>query len=531
MSNRDRAIDAYQRHGTITGAARELGLNRDTIRHHIKKAGLYDTKPLFAGRLHEREVFSRPKPKKGGVKRYIVTSAQNNTSVNQPVWDNLIALAEHYDAEILVGTFTYNKDAFAAQFAKKNTRQVSDDEDLWYDQQVKPYIVDAPVEIAPGLVWCGEMNILPTASRPLQGLEVYTGQKSGIFPHVKVHMQSVASGKFEPTKFNYSTGTVTKRNYIQKKAGLKAEFHHVYGGLLVEVDGDGDWFVRQLNADSHGVIYDLNLKVRNGKVTDGHRTRAVTWGDVHVAAIDQDTAEMSWGDGGILDVLKPEYQFMHDVLDFRARNGHTFKRNLIHERFAAYVQGHDSVEKEISDVATFLDQSAREWCETVIVHSNHHDFFVEWLRIGDYKSDPINAIYFLEAQLHMFRAIAAAPAVPPNMFRWAIERVNGETNRTLFLDEDESFVLNGIEYGMHGHLGPNGARGTAGNQARMGRKMNRGHEHSASIFEGVFTAGVKGSLDQGYNRGPSSWSHSDIVTYPNGKRAILTTTNGKWRAA
>jgi hypothetical protein len=62
-------------------------------------------------------------------------------------------------------------------------------------------------------------------------------------------MKSVASVKSDPTKFNWTTGTVTLRNYIQKKAGQKAEFHHCYGALLVEVDSTGAWGVRQLLAD------------------------------------------------------------------------------------------------------------------------------------------------------------------------------------------------------------------------------------------------------------------------------------------
>jgi azurin len=60
--------------------------------------------------------------------------------------------------------------------------------------------------------------------------------------------------------------------------------------------------------------------------------------------------------------------------------------------------------------------------------------------------------------------------------------------------------------------------------------MNTGHTHTASILEGVYTAGVKANLEQGYNKGASSWSHSDIITYSGGKRAIVTFKNGKWRA-
>ena len=56
------------------------------------------------------------------------------------------------------------------------------------------------------------------------------------------------------------------------------------------------------------------------------------------------------------------------------------------------------------------------------------------------------------------------------------------------------------------------------------------HTHQAGIYDGVYTAVTSSVLDLGYNRGPSSWSHSHIVTYANGKRAIITIWNGKWRA-
>ena len=97
------------------------------------------------------------------------------------------------------------------------------------------------------------------------------------------------------------------------------------------------------------------------------------------------------------------------------------------------------------------------------------------------------------------------------------------------MDEDESLKIAGIEHGMHGHLGPNGARGNPKNLRTAG-KANTGHTHSAGIVDGVYTAGVYGELDMGYNKGLSSWSHSFIITYPNGKRTICTIKDGRaWR--
>lgn len=522
---------AFQRIGTISGTARATNTDRGTVRKYLKEAGLYSDRPMFAGRINEREVTTLPLPKKNEVNRFILTCLQNNTPVNQRVWDNLRELADFYEATIYVGTFTYNKSSYGPKAVKRGTKTSADNEELWYDPQAEPFINDGSVELAPGLVWCGEMNILPTAVRPLEGLEVYTARKSGIIPHVKVQMASVASSKFESTKFNYTTGTVGKRNYLQRKAGLKAEFHHSYGGLLVEVDHLGDWFVRQIIADDNGVMHDLGLKIdANGELTEDNRVQAITWGDIHQAEIEPMVEELAWGNQGMIDILQPKLQVMHDLLDFRARNGHTARLNLIHDRFAAFIKGQDSVEDEVQEMAKFLDKTSRDWCQTLIVDSNHNSFMLEWLRVGDYRRDPINAIYFLEAQLQVYKSIAANPEKATNLIRWAAEQFLGQRDNLKFLDEDESFIDGGIEYGLHGHRGPNGSRGTPTNLARMGHKMNRGHEHSAGIFEGVYTAGVSGKLDQGYNVGPSSWSHSHIITYPNGKRAIVTMWNNKWRA-
>ena len=525
----EKVAKAWQRLGTISGVARAVNLSRSAVRARLKKLGLYDERPLFAGRVAPIEEEVRPLPEPGKVKRYFLTSAQNNTRVATRIFDNVLALVEYRDAEFIVGTLTYNKASYGAKAVKRGKGPaLSDKEEMWYDPEIEEYINDNRIQLAPGLVWCGEMNILPTAVRPLQGLERYTERRSGIFPHVKVQMQSVASGKHEPTKFNFTTGTITKRNYIQKKEGLKADFHHCYGGLIVEVDSDGNWFVRQVIADSKGVICDKDLRVDDGVVTEGNRVKAITWGDIHTASIDKKIAELCWGTEGMMDALQPEYQFMHDVLDFRARSGHYAKKGLIHDRFRAFTQGHDSVEKEVRGVADFLDETSREDCKTIVVNSNHDNFMMEWLRIADYRYDPINAVYFLTAQLHVYGSIADAPDEYVNLLRWAVERFNGQRKDTRFLDEDESFVLLGIEYGLHGEHGPNGARGTVTGLARMGRKMNRGHEHSAGIFEDVWTGGLTGENDQGYNIGPSSWSPSHIVTYMNGKQAIYTMWGGKW---
>ena len=112
---------------------------------------------------------------------------------------------------------------------------------------------------------------------------------------------------------------------------------------------------------------------------------------------------------------------------------------------------------------------------------------------------------------------------------WAFERA-GLDPGIRFLSRHERLEIAGVRHDQHGDLGPNGARGTAANIARTGEKANIGHSHSAAICHGCYQAGVFATLDMGYNRGPSSWSHSAILTYGNGKRTIVSLRAGKWRA-
>ena len=523
-------LEAYQRIGTIAGVAREFGIARQTVQHHIGPL-IKNTKPHVAGSVHGTRTAPRPIPKQG-VSRYILTCAQNNTQIHMPTWRNLMALAEHYNAEVHVSRFTYNKNAYRG-IVKPGTEK--GDAELWYAPEIDPYKSDDRVRLAPTLTWCGEMNISPTAKRPLSGFKTYTGESSGIFPHAKQHLGSVSNARTERSKQIMTTGTVTMRNYLQRSAGLKAEHHHVYGGLLVEVDSDGRWFVRQLNADNRGTIYDLELKAEGGKVEVGYWCEAINWGDVHVGVTDPTVRNLAWAEGGMIDVLRPKFQFSHDTVDFHARNKYAVKNpHLMYER---YIAGVDNVRVEMERVVEHLHWSSRPWCQTIVVDSNHDNGIEHWLRTSDYRDDPVNAEYFLELQSAKYAAIKreAGASIPPSQRHHVVEdalRRVGCPESVRFLRPDDPFLIcrGRISCENHGHTGPNGGRGSPEQFAQMAHRMNVGHFHYPAIIDGLFVAGTSSLLDLEYTRGPSSWSHSHIVTYRNGKRAIVTIFDGKWRA-
>lgn len=520
---------------SVIDVADVMGCNETTIRKFMNKRSYKefwddydeDSKPIASGQISPPE----RKRKKIDGKKFIFLAAQNNTHVHRDFMKSIENFAKHNDAQIIVSTFTYNKHGFQ--------NQVKSDDDLWFDPAIKQYIVNEPIEICEDLVFCGELNILPTAVDPLSGLHSYTGGASGIVPHAKMQLESIPNHKSSDVKIMYTTGAVTQRNYIQKKAGQKAEFHHIYGAVYVEIDEEGDWFARQLSADSDtGCFYDLNRYYTPKEITDCAYVEAINWGDLHSEKKDHAVYEACFsGETTILDKLKPKYQFVHDVLDFTSRNHHNIGDPYF--RFEKHIRGEDSVKGNIFDVIGTISSMTRDFSEIIIVESNHDLALEKWLKTADYKIDPENAIFFLECQLKKYKAIERGED-DFSIFEWAVKRNAEHLQHVRFLKTDESFRIcdrdgEGIECGQHGHNGANGSRGGVGVFRRMGSRYNVGHCHSATIKDGVYYAGVMGKLSMGYNVGGGSWSHSLIVTYPNGKRTIITMKKSKdgkakWRA-
>jgi len=515
----------------IPAVARAVGLSPGSLRNRvgaIRKAGELSLIDRYALRYtkvgHSNDA--------GPVRRYLLTAAQDDTDVHKPFWDNLLAYAAHLGAEVLVGPFTYNK----AVFSDHETRNGC------FRPEVEPYLRWDQVDLGP-LLFCAEMNTLPTATHPLSSLEPYTGQKWGVFPHAKIQLVSVPTTVGKPAKQIMTTGCCTVANYIEKKAGLKARFHHCIGATLVEIDASGRLWCRQINAAGDGSFYDLDTLVDAGQVTHGHRAEAITWGDIHREKLDPDVADGGWGfdvetdtctprPDSMIDALRPRYQFFHDILDFEARNHHRIRDHRF--RFQMIRNGTDLVEDGIASVAAFLWATERDFCQSVIIYSNHDDALGRWLDTADYREDAANALYFLRLQSARYEAMERGEK-RFNVFRHALAQVHPRKLAGIeFIDDDQSFVIcqasGGIECALHGHLGINGARGNAVQFTKTAMKINKGHDHSPSIHAGVYTSGLSGLLDQGYNKGLSGWAHTHILTYSNGKRTLVTMVDGRWRA-
>lgn len=505
MNNDDTILQLYNKLGTIKAVVAKIGLAKSTVHDAMQRARANMYREQRIGKARNIA------PPTTGTKRFILTSAQDGTAVHENFLENLIAYAAVHDAELIISGYTYNKNPFSTG-------------DQAYAPSVASYITNQRIYFGANLAFCAESNTLPTAVRPLSGMDTYTQARDGIFPHAKMALNSVPTHKKKASKVNMTTGTVTRPNYIQKKAGQKAEFHHVYGAVIVELHADGNHYCRHLlGEEDDGSFYDLDKYVSGGVVTmPGDTVDVINWGDIHVEKRDEVCFDISFGEreDSVLNHLRPANQCLHDVTDFTARNHHNVKDH--HFIFQTYVDGEDSVRDGLLQTYDFLDFVQRDFCTTYVIESNHHEALLTWLKTTNYKTDAVNAVFFLECELAIYKSIEAGNEdfdIYEDVLKGCFGRY---IDKVKFIEEDGSLIFHEIEHGLHGHRGPNGSYGSIVALSRIGTKVTIGHGHAAGILDGVAAAGVSGSLDMKYNRGPSSWNQSHVLTYRSGKRAIIT---------
>lgn len=102
----------------------------------LNRAGVATDYEQLDGLVENKKPTVLDLPRNGKPKRYILTCAQNNTGVNQKFFDNLVALAEFYDAELMVSRVTYNKMAYEKMNIVKpgtSSNEKGERDELWYD--------------------------------------------------------------------------------------------------------------------------------------------------------------------------------------------------------------------------------------------------------------------------------------------------------------------------------------------------------------------------------------------------------------
>lgn len=442
--------------------------------------------------------------------KYLLTTAQNNTDGDKTMLGALQSYATYNNCRILCAKTTYNLSGFQ--------NPTDDDKNpIYYDPVIVPFLVEGQIDLG-GLHFVAQANVLPTAKNPLSGFEAITpAGVDCVIPATKIALKCTARLKHQQGKRLFSTGSITKRNYILRKAGAVAASEHNIGALFVDTSVQPA-IVRQLELmpNSKGFFDDNKWFTPEGVITKEVFPVALQFGDIHAEKMSEENLNKCLNQ---ISHHLPHNIILHDVMDFSSRNHHNIKDCA----FMFKNKGR-TVEQDVAAVSNVIRAFANigAYSTVWIVESNHDLAINTWLKNTDFKTDLNNAILYLTCMKALYEHIDETGSSDFNMLAFVCRHFGELNNPNIYYHQtDESLEFAGVECGVHGHVGINGSRGSPAQFRTLGVPLNTGHTHTPSIQGGCYTAGVAGELDMGYNIGPSSWQYASILTWPNGQRQII----------
>lgn len=508
-------------------AGERFGVSEGTFSSHMSRLAARGVRlPVIGQDIGGEELETRSVPIKITDNKhafYIITAAQYNTAVDQKffqaIGNYLKNVSKKFHTRLIVCPFEYNN------FNKIDKFYMAD--------EIKDFVVDYNLQLGNSLFLCSDYQPIATAANPLLNVHKLNGTADNIVPHATIEINSTPVMYEEPVgRIHFTTGCITKPRYPKKSAiRIKAEMHTI-GALLVEVTDNGTHYIQVLEADDNKgfscldpygkVIYVDSEGVHEQNIA------AINWGDIHADEIKDETLKISWtGKNNLMDYLKPDVQVFNDLYSHHTQSHHDKSYESMLAKFHGRREG--CVQTELENTAKFLDVSSRSYCTSAVVHSNHDRHLDKWVEYFKPELDLQNAQIYYELKLEQIKAIKRGDK-SFNMLEYALRNLTqtGILGNTVFLEPNKSARLPGdLEVGLHGDIGLNGAKGSTQSYTYFNISMNKGHDHTLRKKGKVWSAGAM-RINFPYMNGGHSHSISNIITYPNGKRSVLTLRNGKY---
>lgn len=516
-SQKDRIREVYNEKGTISWEKRaamlgdEFGVSERTIRKWCsEKLGLKEKVDIEP----EQYVKAKARVYDENKKRFIITWAQNNTPVHSGFLKNIEAYADYINADIHVIAGRYKNPTSVWT----NTQTM---EEKW-DSKVLKYLDANRHDIHEFVSILSDIKIQPTAVNPMTGLQALSGVNSCIFGSPKVQLEMIPVLEGCKPKMMLTTGSITKKNYTDSKAGKTGDFHHTFGFVIVEIKDDDIFFVRQVTADDKtGNFSDLYFRVEGGLIKELDKVSAIVLGDVHYGHHDQKVLDSTMT---LMDKLIPKHVILHDVFDGNSISHHEMKDPFI--QYGKEIAGTNDLEKEVEFMLNGL-QAFEKYDNVVIVRSNHDDFLDRWLKNEDWKKQPT----FKNSRLYMRYSdllLEQYGKDPYNVKGVIPSIINQRFPKFKTLGRSESYKVKNWELGQHGDIGSNGSRGSLLQFRRLNTKIVVGHYHSPGRKDGAIAVGTSTKLRVGYNKGASTWLQSHVIIHTDGRAQHINFINGEF---
>lgn len=457
-------------------------------------------------------------------KRIVFTTALNNTPINKQFFKSIQVYCAENNASLVVFPIRYKNPSLLST--------VSDDSEsnTWYAPEIEQYLVENNFDIIPRVKALGGLKTQATVENPLSGVDGLSKGNTIIFGHPQLALKTIPRNSDKYPAIATTTGAITEKNYSSTKAGYKAAFNHSMSAAIIEIDDDGDFFIRHLNFDGKG-FYDLDYYYNSvSKTSTGKPIKALVTGDEHAVFADPEVRAATYDNVfSITACLNPTYIVRHDVMDFFS-GSHHHKHNIFLKFAKHHSDGVWSVQNELNRTIEYINKTTPKNSTNIIIASNHNEHLLRWLNECDPKEDPENALLYHKLMYKMLEqtVIVDTDVRHPEPFElYASEFM---TSNTKFLSRNEAFTIGEVEVANHGDKGVNGSRGTSKQFSNIPIKNITGHTHSPVIDKSNYTVGTSSKFKLAYVSGLSSWDHAHVIIQPNGKRQMIFIRNGKWRS-
>ena len=268
--------------------------------------------------LFTQKAFSELQKKVKKKKRFIITTAVSGKEIEENCFKSLKTYEEYEDAMILIqpcedvasrnSVFDYELDRRLREcgFAFK---------DLFLNNKI----------------FLSSISVSAKQVNPLTGLErLAQARGSMVLASPKQYLQFVANSNTKMPRALMTTGAITVPDYstdksMSKRTSYLAEFDHIMGALIVEIEDDRIFHFRQVQFDDDGSFYDLGWKYKSdGTVEEVDKTVCV-FGDTHVGSHDIEVDECLQE---ITEYTNCKEIIVHDLFDNRFNNHHD-----VHKQF------------------------------------------------------------------------------------------------------------------------------------------------------------------------------------------------------
>lgn len=499
-------------------ALAEAGVTDKMIRHHFSnRKKLHDEARAvyphsFRNLIDERrftpEAFALLRKEVSKYQNFVITTAVVGCQVHQGFLDSIKLYCSTNKAKLLV-----LPSADPASVSKWTIdSRVGSDSIVFSDLRLNRNLFVSAIKLSAKQI------------DPITGLS-RIGQRDGSFvfasPKQRLRFIPVANVNFPHAMM--TTGAITVQNYdteryMSERTAYIASHDHVLGALVVELEDDGVFHFRQVQAEPEtGAFADLGRRYHGGtKEVTTYRPDAIVLGDLHAGETETKALE------AFLSVSKTTGAaavVVHDGFNGKSINHHERKRVVLQALNSD--NSVDSLDGELDSLAASLARLAGCFDSVYVVKSNHDEFLDRYLDDGAFLRDRKNFSQAVKMISHRFDGNDPIPASVK-------ERLGKQADNIVWLKRDDDFKIAGIQLGAHGDHGPNGARGNARNLETAYGDCVVGHAHTPEILRGCYVVGTLSKLRLGYNLGPSSWMHTSCLVYPNGSRQLINLIDYRW---